>query len=171
MIYKGNIITFKPEWRDPGDERRTFVARSDEELGRFDCSCLEEAHLPIWPQQTVTADQVEAITGHLGRGGIYRALSWHDLASVIDDTFVVFIRPVEIGDRTIPAGTYGQVWANDLNEIMEAVEISLDMDREDRVIVSVEGDPQSDALGDHMQWQQMNEAQWMALSPLAVKEV
>lgn len=69
MIRKGDIITFKPEWREPGDEKFTFVARNDEEKGRFDYSALEQSGWALWPMQVVRADMVEAVIGHLNEDG------------------------------------------------------------------------------------------------------
>lgn len=63
MIRKGDIITFKSEWRDKGDDNLTFVARSDEDRGRFDVSVLEQKHWRIWPMQIVSVDMIETING------------------------------------------------------------------------------------------------------------
>jgi hypothetical protein len=60
MIRNGDIVTIKPKWRDAGDEKCTWVARSDEELGRLEISAIEFSDMPIWPVQTVRADMVEA---------------------------------------------------------------------------------------------------------------
>lgn len=53
MIRKGDILRIVPEWQDAGDDKRTFVARSDQRGDRVDISCLEESHLPIWPLSCV----------------------------------------------------------------------------------------------------------------------
>lgn len=63
MIRKGDIVTFLPQWRDAGDERFTFIARSDEEKGRFDVSAIELMHMPLWPVQTVRVDMIEKVNG------------------------------------------------------------------------------------------------------------
>ena len=59
MIYAGDLLRIRPEWRDAGDEFLTWVARSDEEKGRLDISALELASAAIWPMQTVTVEMVE----------------------------------------------------------------------------------------------------------------
>jgi hypothetical protein len=53
MIRKGDILSIRPEWRDAGDEKFTWVARLDEEKGRVDISALELSKMPLWPMQTV----------------------------------------------------------------------------------------------------------------------
>lgn len=58
-IKRGDILIIKPQWRDAGDERFTWVARSDEEKGRLDISALEQSHWPLWPIQTVNVDMIE----------------------------------------------------------------------------------------------------------------
>jgi hypothetical protein len=58
-IRRGDIVTIKPEWRDAGDERFTWVARNDEQQGRVDISAIELADKTIWPMQTVAVDMVE----------------------------------------------------------------------------------------------------------------
>jgi hypothetical protein len=61
MIKKGDIITFKPEFRNAGDAARfTWVARNDEEHGRVDISAVELAYMAVWPAQTVRSDMIEA---------------------------------------------------------------------------------------------------------------
>jgi hypothetical protein len=64
-ITQGDIVVFKPQWRDAGDENCTFVARNDAEHGRFDVSTLESADCRIWPMQVVSVDMVEAVVGRL----------------------------------------------------------------------------------------------------------
>jgi hypothetical protein len=60
MIKKNDIVTIKPEWRDAGDEKYTWVARSDEDKGRVDISALElRDKFLIWPVQTVRVDMLE----------------------------------------------------------------------------------------------------------------
>ena len=66
MIRKGDILSIKPEWRDTGDEKFTWVARSDEEKGRLDISALELSKMPLWPMQTVRVDMVEKKEGNIG---------------------------------------------------------------------------------------------------------
>jgi hypothetical protein len=65
MIGKGDIIVFKPRWRNAGDEKFSLVARDDEVMGVVDYSALELADWPIWLVHTASADMVEAIVGHL----------------------------------------------------------------------------------------------------------
>ena len=65
MIRKGDILSIKPEWRDAGDEKFTWVARSDEEKGRLDISALELSKMPLWPIQTVRVEMVERKEGNI----------------------------------------------------------------------------------------------------------
>ena len=52
LICAGDIIKFKPEWQDGGDDDITFIAMDDEEKGRI---VVEgQVDLPIKPQQTVS---------------------------------------------------------------------------------------------------------------------
>jgi len=39
-IKRGDIVTFKPEWRDPGDDQFTFRAIEDEDGGRVKIEAL-----------------------------------------------------------------------------------------------------------------------------------
>lgn len=57
MIRKGDIVDVLPEYRDPGDERYTWIAIADEEKGRID---IEPADHPmaIKPIYTLRVDQV-----------------------------------------------------------------------------------------------------------------
>ena len=59
MIKKGDIITIKPQWRDAGNARFTWVARNDEEHGRVEISAVELAYMPVWPVRTVRSDMFE----------------------------------------------------------------------------------------------------------------
>jgi hypothetical protein len=61
MIRKGDTFTFKPQYRDAGDENFTFVARSDQDGGRFDYSVLEHKPWRIWPVMRASIDMVETI--------------------------------------------------------------------------------------------------------------
>ena len=60
MIWKGDIITIRPEWRDARNARFTWVARNDEENGRVDIAAVEVAYMDVWPAQTVRTDMIEA---------------------------------------------------------------------------------------------------------------
>lgn len=57
-IKQGDRVTFKPEWRDPGDARVTFVAIEDEDGGRV--KVRAELGLPINPVSVVTVDMIES---------------------------------------------------------------------------------------------------------------
>jgi hypothetical protein len=46
MIRKGDIVTIRPERRELGEEKFTYVARNDEHEGRFDGGRI--VRLPIW---------------------------------------------------------------------------------------------------------------------------
>jgi hypothetical protein len=58
-IRKGDIVIIRPEFRDAGDERFTWIARNDEEKGRVDISAYELQGLSIWPMQTVSVRMVQ----------------------------------------------------------------------------------------------------------------
>lgn len=64
-IQKGDILTIKPQWRDPGDESKTWVARSDERNGWVDISDLAFSRSVFWPLQSVRTDMVERIGGRI----------------------------------------------------------------------------------------------------------
>lgn len=55
-IKRGDIVTFKSEYQDPGDDRITFIAIEDEDGGRV----LVEAQLglPINPTQVVAVRMI-----------------------------------------------------------------------------------------------------------------
>ncbi|WP_254513861.1 hypothetical protein [Anatilimnocola floriformis] len=57
MITKGQRVKFKPEWSDPGDESKTFVAVDDESKGRVTVVCL--LGLAINPTQVVRVDMIQ----------------------------------------------------------------------------------------------------------------
>ncbi len=57
MIRKGQTITFKPEWQDPGDAKIAFVAIEDESGGRVLVRAL--LGLPINPEQVVDVAMIE----------------------------------------------------------------------------------------------------------------
>ncbi|HKI47241.1 MAG TPA: hypothetical protein VKA08_18060 [Balneolales bacterium] len=40
MIKKGTVVAILPEWQDPGDNERIWVAVTDEEKGRLDIGTL-----------------------------------------------------------------------------------------------------------------------------------
>jgi hypothetical protein len=58
MIRKGDIVRFKPEWRDAGDEDVTFVAIEDEDGGRVKVEA--QLGLAINPIQVIAVEMVEA---------------------------------------------------------------------------------------------------------------
>ena len=72
MIKKGDIITIKPEWRDAGNARFTWVARNDEEHGRVDISAVELACMAVLPSQTVRSEMIEATGRRLEQQGSRR---------------------------------------------------------------------------------------------------
>lgn len=59
-IRKGDIVNILPAFRDPGDEKFTWVAADDEEKGRVSITPLGTG-LAIAPRQTVEARMVERI--------------------------------------------------------------------------------------------------------------
>ena len=54
-IYKGDVITFKPEYQDAGDSKRVFRAIEDMTKGRVIVVCDQQANMPIQPQFMVTS--------------------------------------------------------------------------------------------------------------------
>ena len=56
-IKKGDIVEFKPEYSDPGDEKYIFIAVNDEEKGRVDC--ISTAKHCIQPLHTVSTYMIE----------------------------------------------------------------------------------------------------------------
>ncbi|HET6927457.1 MAG TPA: hypothetical protein VFI48_11475 [Hyphomicrobiaceae bacterium] len=59
MIRKNDIVRIKPQWRDQGDERLTWIAREDEADGIVRCSVLEQRHMPLWPVYTIHTHMIE----------------------------------------------------------------------------------------------------------------
>jgi hypothetical protein len=57
-ISKGQVITFKPEWRDPDDENIMHVAVDDESKGRVKVVAL--LGMAINPTQVVFVDMIES---------------------------------------------------------------------------------------------------------------
>ena len=55
-IKTGQIIRFKPEFMDPGDENLTFVAIDDEEKGRVTVQAISD--LPFTPNQVVPVHMI-----------------------------------------------------------------------------------------------------------------
>jgi hypothetical protein len=58
VIRRGDIVTFKPQWRDPGDEDCTFVAVDDEANGRVTV-VHADSRLTIKPTQIVATYMVD----------------------------------------------------------------------------------------------------------------
>lgn len=57
-VKRGDIVTFKPEWRDAGDEGTTFYAMEDEDGGRVKVGFT----VPGWriqPNQVVSVGMLE----------------------------------------------------------------------------------------------------------------
>ena len=59
-VRRGDVVTFLPAFRDPGDENVRFVALQDEDGGRV----LIEAQMdfPINPTQVVRVAWIEGVT-------------------------------------------------------------------------------------------------------------
>ena len=57
MITKGQVVKFKKEWMDKGDETLTFIAIEDESLGRVRVKCL--LGLAFDPTQIVNVSMIE----------------------------------------------------------------------------------------------------------------
>ena len=60
-IKQGDLVTFKPQWSDPGDEMVTFRAIEDEDGGRV--KVLAELGLPLNPTQVVRVEWVATVNG------------------------------------------------------------------------------------------------------------
>lgn len=58
MIRKGDIVKFKPEWRDGGDEEVIFVAIEDEDGGRL--MVQAQLGLAINPIQVLSVEMIQA---------------------------------------------------------------------------------------------------------------
>lgn len=59
MIRKGDTVTIKPEWQDPGDSEFRWIAVDDEEGGRVSIMPVDTG-LAIPPVQTVTVDMLSS---------------------------------------------------------------------------------------------------------------
>ena len=57
MIKAGQVITFKPEYQDSGDDGITFIAMDDESMGRV--TVQAQLGLPINPTQVVMIYMIE----------------------------------------------------------------------------------------------------------------
>lgn len=60
-IKEGDVVTFKPEHRDPGDESITFRALDDENRGRF--MVVAELGLSVNPTHVVRVEWVATVNG------------------------------------------------------------------------------------------------------------
>lgn len=60
-IRPGDRVTFKPEWRDEGDEDIDFVAVENDDGGRVRVEA--KLSLPFNPQSTVHLDMIETVNG------------------------------------------------------------------------------------------------------------
>jgi len=58
-IKRGDVVTFKPEWRDDGDDGFTFVAIEDEDGGRVRIGVLD-CLTHFVPQQVVLVEWLDA---------------------------------------------------------------------------------------------------------------
>lgn len=62
MIKKGDLVKFKPQWRDKGDEEISFRANGDEYDGRVEIvACID---LALMPTQIVNVDWLEIQEQH-----------------------------------------------------------------------------------------------------------
>jgi hypothetical protein len=60
MIRKGQPVTVRPEWRDPGDENVRFIALEDEAGGRVLIGALGVLS-QFTPSQVVRTDMLEGL--------------------------------------------------------------------------------------------------------------
>jgi len=58
MIKAGDILEFRPEWMDEGDENITFIAVDDESKGRVTVEA--QLGLPINPSQVVDVSWIQS---------------------------------------------------------------------------------------------------------------
>lgn len=58
MIRKGDRVTIRPQWRDPGDETRVFIAMEDESGGRVEIIDASSS-MTIKPTQIVETRMLE----------------------------------------------------------------------------------------------------------------
>lgn len=58
-IKQGDIIRFKPEWQDAGDESVEFVAMEDEDGGRVLVGALNVLH-HFTPTQVIQVSMIQA---------------------------------------------------------------------------------------------------------------
>ncbi len=66
MIRKGDIVRFKPEWQDQGDDKVVFVAVEDQcerVNGTQTVAVMALLALPINPVQVVAVDMIEPKEG------------------------------------------------------------------------------------------------------------
>lgn len=64
MIRKGDVVTFKPEWRDPGDEAHTFKARENLDAGARDIAVeCTTTGLFMNPWNRVELRMIETVNG------------------------------------------------------------------------------------------------------------
>lgn len=62
MVKKGDLVKFKPQWSDPGDEHINFRANADEYDGRVEIvACVD---LALQPTQIVSVDWLEIHEQH-----------------------------------------------------------------------------------------------------------
>lgn len=55
----GQVVKFKPEWQDKGDEKITFIAVDDESQGRVTVEA--QVDLPFKPRQVVSVDMIATV--------------------------------------------------------------------------------------------------------------
>jgi hypothetical protein len=56
-IKAGDVVVFKPEWMDKGDENIVFIAHEDEDRGYV--SVEAQVNLPFKPLQIVAVNMIE----------------------------------------------------------------------------------------------------------------
>jgi hypothetical protein len=59
MIRQGDLVKFKPQWSDPGDEHITYRAVEDEAGGRV--KVVAEVGLPVNPTQIVSVESIAKV--------------------------------------------------------------------------------------------------------------
>lgn len=57
-IKAGDVVRFRPEWRDAGDDQIVFRAVSDESMGRVDV--MAELGWAINPVEVVSVEMIES---------------------------------------------------------------------------------------------------------------
>ena len=66
MIKRGDVVTFKPQWQDPGDHAVKFIAIEDEDGGRV--KVQTQLGLPFNPVSVVLVEWIDR--AKLPSGGV-----------------------------------------------------------------------------------------------------